>query len=67
MDSVCTMGRMRLSVDALKDAHEQAHQHVLRIFKDKRFGNEEYNPDTHKDKLFEVSLGDKLYIKIKLS
>ncbi|XP_026325487.1 uncharacterized protein LOC113234392 [Hyposmocoma kahamanoa] len=53
MDNVCGVGRMRISEDALGNAHEYAQGLALRIFKEKRFGGEEYNPDTHKEKLNE--------------
>lgn len=56
MDGVCGIGRMRISQDALSEAHEYAHGLALRIFNGKRLGDEEYNPDNHKQKLIEVRL-----------
>lgn len=63
MDNVCGIDRMKISVDALEAAHEYAHRLALRIFYDKRLGNNEYVPDTHKENLIEVSIDHKVNLK----
>lgn len=56
MDNICGIGCTRISINTFEEAHSSANRLALRVLNDKRLGDEEYNPDAHKESLIEVSI-----------